>query len=93
VVGPARDSDLPSSFELWAVYIEPMFQLQGYGRALIEYAIELARARNYSHVILWVFKLNEASRSFYEGMGFSAEGKTDVIDFLDQKILRYHRKL
>lgn len=93
IFGPARDRDKLNSFELWGVYVEPTFQRMGFGRHLVNYCVDQARQRGYNEIVLWVFTKNSDSRIFYERLGFTPDGRTERIDFLDQDTMRYSRDL
>jgi GNAT superfamily N-acetyltransferase len=55
------------------LYVSPVRQGQGVGRALIE----LAKRRRPAGLQLWTFAANEPARRFYERSGFVAVEETD----------------
>ena len=73
---PCADADQDPSVvgELPTVYVHPGEWRQGLGRALCAAALELAHARGFSLVTLWVLELNERARRFYQGLGFRKDG-------------------
>jgi ribosomal protein S18 acetylase RimI-like enzyme len=71
--GPTRD-DEPQVAEIYSVNIRPEAWRRGLGRALCEYALREAQARECSAVTLWVLRENQAARRFYEALGYAADG-------------------
>ncbi len=79
-----RASVWTSSEDAW---IEDVFVLEnarasGLGRALVELAIERARARGCRRIELDVDEGNTAALSLYRGLGFAADLKADVRSLL-----------
>jgi ribosomal protein S18 acetylase RimI-like enzyme len=70
-------SDAPESY-LAELYVAPASRGRGLGRALLEAAIEAARARGSDHMDLGTSEDDIAARSLYESLGFSnREGGPD----------------
>ena len=60
------------------LYVVPERRRQGLGRALMEAAIELARAEGATHMDLGTGEDDVAARALYESLGFSnREGRPD----------------
>jgi ribosomal protein S18 acetylase RimI-like enzyme len=60
------------------LYVVPRWRRQGLGRALLQGAIELARAEGADHIDLGTGEQDVAARALYESLGFSnREGKPD----------------
>jgi ribosomal protein S18 acetylase RimI-like enzyme len=60
------------------LYVVPSQRGQGLGRALMENAIELARARGADYMDLGTAEDDVAARALYESLGFSnREGRSD----------------
>jgi ribosomal protein S18 acetylase RimI-like enzyme len=60
------------------LYVVPNRRGQGLGRALMEHAIELARAQGANYMDLGTSEDDVAARALYESLGFSnREGKAD----------------
>ncbi len=60
------------------LYVVPSRRGRGIGRALMQGAIELARARGASYMDLGTAETDRAARGLYESLGFSnREGKSD----------------
>ena len=70
-------SDAPESY-LAELYVAPASRGHGLGRALLEAAIEAARARGSDHMDLGTSEDDVAARSLYESLGFiNREGGPD----------------
>ena len=91
--GGSRDEDKKDSFELWCIYVEPLFKRQGVGATMLRFCEEEARGRGFDEVMLWVFEKNAPGRSFYERNGYRADGKTQEIPALDAIEMRYGKRL
>lgn len=78
-IGPARDRDAGAEVgELMALYVDPVAQGAGVGRALLDAAEGLLRADSYATAVLWVFAENGMARDFYARHGWALE-PADVI--------------
>ncbi|MFN2387208.1 MAG: N-acetyltransferase family protein [Thermoanaerobaculia bacterium] len=73
---PARPLENPpaAAAEVTHLYVDPAIQARGTGRALLERALEIARASGYGTLILWVLEGNRSARRFYERLGLSPDG-------------------
>ncbi|HYW82577.1 MAG TPA: GNAT family N-acetyltransferase [Spirochaetia bacterium] len=67
----------PSALEIERIYVTRDFQGLGLGRALIDKALETARAARKKTVWLGVWEKNENAIAFYRKMGFSKTGTHD----------------
>jgi ribosomal protein S18 acetylase RimI-like enzyme len=66
----SRDEDaLPSTGEVWAIYVDPPYWRQGLGRLLWREAARLLAAAGFLDVTLWVLKGNAQAIAFYESNG------------------------
>ena len=75
--GASRDADAgPSVAEIWALNVDPAAWRKGIGRELVGYALEHLASAPFAEVTLWTFRDTPRSRSFYEAMGFEADGST-----------------
>ena len=73
----AWPSRLPSSrhkVNLWSVFVSPRFRGHGIARALVERAVDHARANGVQRVNLTVFVPNAAAVRLYESLGFQHFG-------------------
>lgn len=64
--------------EVLAIYVDPAWQGQGAGRALMDAAVAWQAARGRDEVRLWVLDANWKARRFYERYGFVADGATSM---------------
>ena len=55
--------------------VHPMFQNQGVGKKMMDFAIEYARTNNYPVIRLDVFEGNTSANKLYNKLGFSKAGK------------------
>ena len=74
--GPNRDDDDAGESEIWGLYVDPGHQRRGFGRTLMEHALEWVGSQGYSEVTLWTLKDVLTTRRFYEAMG----GRVDPIE-------------
>jgi ribosomal protein S18 acetylase RimI-like enzyme len=58
-----------------AAWIDTRYRRQGYGRRLIEMAIEWAIAHGADHLKLWVDDTNPDAAAFYQALGFVPTGE------------------
>lgn len=85
----SRDDDLPDTWELAALYVDPGALRQGLGSALLSAAL----AGNEQPQLLWVLEGNAGARQFYERHGFSWDGTRKLLDRAgDVPELRYRRE-
>lgn len=80
---PCRDEDVVNTFELGGIYIEPVMQRGGIGREMEKFCEKAALESGYCKICLWVLKENNASRAFYEKMGYAFDGGERQYDHLD----------
>lgn len=73
--------------EIISIYLLPDYMGRGYGRALLEAAVDELKKMGYADVFLWVLEENSRARRFYEKMGFTL---TDdyIDDYIGGKELR-----
>ena len=91
-----RDDDASSdTCEIATLYVEPAHFRSGCGRALMEAVVEMARARSFRRVSLWVLATNSVARAFYESVGLLPDGrsKTDARLGIPLHEVRYIREL
>jgi GNAT superfamily N-acetyltransferase len=72
----SRDEDGDGVGELWMLYVAPEAQGHGIGAALDAAACDELRGLGFTETTVWVFEQNAAGRSFYERMGYVADGAT-----------------
>ncbi|HUW16385.1 MAG TPA: GNAT family N-acetyltransferase, partial [Actinomycetes bacterium] len=78
----------------YALYVDPSRWGGGAGRALVAAAEARLRVLGHAEAALWVLEANQLGRSFYETVGWSADGaqaaRCEVDDALE---VRYRRTL
>jgi ribosomal protein S18 acetylase RimI-like enzyme len=95
--GRGRDEDLAEECagELYAIYLDPAYWQQGYGRALLDTVLAFLETQGYLLVTLWVLAGNQRAIDFYERAGFVADGaiKTETLPgSATVQELRYRRQ-
>lgn len=61
--------------EIVAIYFLPEYMGKGYGKYLLDRAIEELKALGFETVLLWVLEDNRRARNFYEKYGFTLSGE------------------
>ncbi len=92
-VGMCRNEDKKGSFELYGLYIEPLFKRQGIGKELLSLFEAEARNRACTEAVLWVLKDNHDARAFYESMGYSPDGAELTLERFGRIEVRYNKPL
>lgn len=69
MAGPARDTALGASGEMYTLYVLPRFHRQGIGFMLLQEAARYLQQQGHSAFYLWVLTANLPSRAFYEALG------------------------
>ena len=57
--------------EIISIYLLPEYVGKGYGRALMDQAVEELKQAGCRHLLLWVLEENHRARRFYETYGFT----------------------
>ncbi|MFV0557927.1 MAG: GNAT family N-acetyltransferase [Enterococcus sp.] len=65
----------PESFEVERIYILPAFKRKGYGKFLLNTAIDLAKKEGYPSIWLGVWEHNYPAQAFYQTLGFKVVGE------------------
>ena len=94
--GHCRDADLPPGYgEVYALYVLPAAQRAGLGRALLSAAAERVLADGDTAIALWVLDSNGPGRTFYETLGWRADGSERLFDLGAASVteVRYLREL
>ena len=88
-VARSRDSDaLPTTGEVWAIYVDPSYWRRGVGQRLWREAEEQLGAAGFSEVTLWVLKENAQAIAFYESNSVAIEsGSQKSITVGDAQLL------
>lgn len=74
IFGKSRDADKPAAGEIRSLYLLQDCWGQGYGRQLMEFAIDALQRLGYREALLWVLDENKRARRFYEKYGFVPDG-------------------
>ena len=69
--GKSRDKKLPEWGEIVSLYLLPEYLGKGYGRKLLQAALDDLKIAGYNSVYLWVLENNEIAKKFYERNGFT----------------------
>lgn len=94
--GPTRDRDGESASvaEIMALYVQPEYWSTGVGAALWTQVLNSVTADGFDSIVLWVLDTNLRARTFYERIGFEADGGTKSEQLNDSVTLsevRYRR--
>ena len=74
-VCPSRWEGCPGFGEIVSLYLLPEYMGRGFGKALLEAAVEALAGQGFREVLLWVLEENRRARRFYERAGFSCSGE------------------
>lgn len=79
--GQSRFADYKDWGEIFSLYLLPEYMGKGYGKSLLEKAVEELKAMGFKTIFLWVLEENHRARHFYETCGFNYSGnaKKDTI--------------
>lgn len=77
----SRFDDWKDYGEIISIYLLPEYMGKGYGRSLLQAAVEKLAEMGCRDILLWVLEENQRARRFYEKAGFSASSA-----YLDDKI-------
>ena len=94
---PSRDHDADPTIvaEISAIYLKPDKWRKGFGKLLLNTAIEKLGKLNYSEVTLWVVDSNEQAKQFYKSLGFTntLDEKIEQSDSYSLHEIRYRKNL
>ena len=80
VSSKSRDEDKPNAGEIIGFYMIEEFWGKGYGREMMDFAINELKSAGYNEIILWTLEDNGRARRFYEKCGFIFDGtKKEII--------------
>ena len=64
----------PTHSEIYAIYLLEEFWGKGYGKEIMDFAVNKLSRTNPNEISLWVFEKNTRARRFYEKYGFTHDG-------------------
>jgi RimJ/RimL family protein N-acetyltransferase len=74
IISKSRDEDKSDAGEIAAIYLMKAFWGNGYGREMMDFAVNSLKRMGHSEAFLWVFEENVRARRFYEKYGFVFDG-------------------
>ena len=94
-VGFPRDEGRESYGEIVSLYLLPCARGKGWGRGLLQSALESLAEEGCENVCLWVMEENRSAIGFYERMGFLPSGRkqTERYGTQDTALAEYIRPL
>ena len=60
--------------DIWAIYLIEEFWGKGYGKEMMDFAVNELKRIGHKEILIWVFEDNHRARGFYEKYGFGFEG-------------------
>ena len=75
-----HDEDKSNAGEITAIYLLAEFWDKGYGKQMMNFALDALKSLGYSEVIVWVLVNNTRALRFYEKCGFLYDGVKKEID-------------
>ena len=92
--GDSRDDDKnKDTFELYGIYIDPLFQRQKIGSKFVQECIKEAKNMDKKEITLWVFEKNTETIQFYKKMGFEFDGKIKYMEGLKENAIRFKMEI
>lgn len=81
--------------EIYAIYVLPEHWSTGLGAALMTRSLRRLRELGYDTAGLWVFEANPRARRFYERMGFTLSGRSEIEEREEfaEPVVHYHRTI
>lgn len=68
--GKAKSADFHDWSEIYSIYMLPGYTGQGFGKALLNFALAELKKTESAGIYVWVFKENYRARNFYEKHDF-----------------------
>lgn len=94
---PSRDLDANPAImaEISCIYLNPDKWRKGFGKLLLNAAIDALQKLNYTEVTLWVVDSNWQAKQFYKSLGFvgSSDSKIDQREGYTLHEIRYRKRL
>lgn len=74
-----------------SVWVAETIRRCGIGRRLVEYLMDVERARSHiQQFLLWIFSTNQPAAGFYENMGFKRTGEEKWLAQANETEIKYH---
>ncbi len=70
-----ESTPIPDGCEITALYIDEDYRSMGFGRKLLSFVLREMRAKHVRVAFIWVDDNNTRAASFFERIGFEADGK------------------
>lgn len=80
-------------WELKELYVDPFFQGEGVGTALIKNFLAAAQSHNVKQIFLWVLEENIAAKKFYEHHGIKNTNERKEFADTGKYLLKYEKIL
>lgn len=65
--------------EVISIYLLPDYQRNGYGKQMMDFAVERLKRYQKKSIFLWVMNINQKARMFYEAYGFEYSGVEKIL--------------
>jgi len=90
VFGKSRDDDKPDYGEINGIYLRKEYWDKGFGKKILEFAMEELKQMGYDNIIIWTLEANQRARQFYKKNGFVIDGTTKEVEYgRNLKLVRY----
>jgi ribosomal protein S18 acetylase RimI-like enzyme len=80
IFNKCHDKDKSNAGEITAIYLLADFWDKGYGKQMMNFALDALKSLGYSEVVVWVLVNNTRALRFYEKCGFSYDRVKKEID-------------
>jgi len=80
IITKSRDEDKLQAGQITAIYLLCEFWNKGYGRQMMNCAIDALRNMGHREIIVWVLEENHRAKRFYEKCGFLPDGTKKEIE-------------
>lgn len=84
-----RKPKLKNTWELVEIYVDPFFQQQGIGTALMRHFLSAASMNGVQRIFLWVLEKNMDARRFYKTFGYYDTNIREEIEETGQYVIKY----
>ena len=93
-IGDCRDEyRTDKTFELWSLYIDPLFQRKNIGMKFMEFCKKEAKNKGKQEIVLWVFEKNINAIKFYTKIGYIFDGRKNFLNEINENELRFKLKI